>query len=85
MDYNFHLVHQLGTANKADALSRWPDFHKGSNDNDNVMVLPQTLFINATTTSSLDDHAHAHQLKFPELLAMWALTHNLTKSDNLYW
>ncbi len=63
VDYNFQLVHQPGTANKADALSRRPNFYEGPNDNDDITVLPQTLFIDATTTSTLDDHVHAHQLK----------------------
>ncbi len=84
-DYNFQLVHQLGTANKADALSRQPDFYEGPDDNDDVTVLPQALFIDATTASTLDDCIRAHQLKRPELLATWALTHNLTKTDKLYW
>ncbi len=48
-------------------------------------LLPQTLFIDATTASTLDDRVRAHQLKRPELLATWALTHNLTKNNNLYW
>ncbi len=84
-DYNFQLVHQPGTANKADALSRQPDFYKGPDDNDDITVLPQTLFIDTTTASTLDDCIRTHQLKRPELLATWALTHNLTKTSKLYW
>ncbi len=85
MDYNFQLVHQPGTANKADALSRQLDFYEGPDDNDDITVLPQTLFIDTTTASTLDDHVCAHQLKRPELLATWALAHNLTKTNKLYW
>jgi hypothetical protein len=43
-DYNFTLVHFPGTANKADALSRRPDYPQGEEDNDNVTVLPPHLF-----------------------------------------
>ncbi len=83
-DYNFQLVHQPGMANKADALSRQPNFYEGPNNNDDITVLPQTLFIDAITASSLDDCIRAHQLKRLELLTTWALTHNLTKTNNLY-
>ena len=62
-DYNFQLVHQPGTANKADALSRRPDFYEGPDNNDNITILPQTLFIDATMASSLDDRTRTHQLK----------------------
>src|SRR6202167_6350786 len=84
-DYNFTLVHQPGTLNKADALSRRPDFYNGSADNDNVTVLPCTLFINAITASSLDDRVHTHQLKHSELLAKWSLAHNLSLTDSFHW
>src|SRR6202167_1221843 len=84
-DYNFTLVHQPGTLNKADALSRRPDFHDGSTDNNDVTVLPHTLFIDAITASSLDDRVRAHQLKRPELLAKWSLAHNLSFTDSFHW
>jgi hypothetical protein len=84
-NYNFTLTHQPGNINKADALSRRPDHHTGDNDNDNVLVLPPSLFVDAITSSSLDDRVRAHQLRRPELLAKWALTHNLSVTGGLHW
>jgi hypothetical protein len=43
-DYNFTLVHFPRTSNKSDALSRRPDYPQGSEDNDNITVLPPHLF-----------------------------------------
>jgi hypothetical protein len=84
-DYNFTLIHQPGTSNKADALSRRPDFYDGSADNDHITVLPPSLFINATISTSLDDRARAHQLKQPDLLSKWTLSHNLSLKDGFHW
>ncbi len=40
-EYNFVLKHIVGTKNaRADALSRWPDYDTGEEDNQNVVVLP---------------------------------------------
>jgi hypothetical protein len=46
-DYNIQLVHKPGVTNKADLLSRCPDFDQGKADNEEVLVLPPHLFVNA--------------------------------------
>jgi transposase InsO family protein len=66
-------------------LSRRPDHHTGDNDNDNILILPPSLFVDAITSSSLDDRVHAHPLRRPELLAKWTLTHNLSVTEGLHW
>jgi hypothetical protein len=43
-DYNFRLVHKPGKLNKADHLSRWPDYDEGKGNNEDVLVLPKWLF-----------------------------------------
>jgi hypothetical protein len=77
-DYNFQLIHIPGSTNKADALSRRPDYDDGSDDNSDVTVLPPDLFVQSTTMaclfsraatlSNIDDRAKAHQLHHPDLL-----------------
>jgi RNase H-like domain found in reverse transcriptase/Integrase zinc binding domain len=84
-DYNYTLLHFPGTANKADPLSQQPNFHDGSDDNTDTLVLLPSLFINTLTLSSLDERVRGHQIKRPELLSQWSLSHNLTKLDNFYW
>ena len=45
MDYNFELVHISGKKNGwADALSRWPDYKMGKEDNKQLVVLPPKFF-----------------------------------------
>ena len=48
-EYNIEIHHIKGTSNgRADALSRRPDYDQGENDNQNVTVLPDHLFVRAT-------------------------------------
>jgi hypothetical protein len=47
-EYNFEIRHIKGTANwQVDALSRRPDYDQGQNDNQDVTVLPEQVFIKA--------------------------------------
>jgi hypothetical protein len=84
-DYNFTLVHFPGTANKADTLSRWPDYPQGTEDNDNITILPPHLFARATTFSSIDDRTCACKLQQTSLLKQWENTFPLKIINDLYW
>jgi hypothetical protein len=84
-NYNFQLVHFLGTSNKADALSRRPDYDKGHEDNEDIVILLSHLFAWATTFSSIDDRTQACQLQQPSLLKQWASTFPLKIIGDLYW
>ena len=84
-DYNFQLVHIPGTTNKADTLSRRPDYNDGSFDNTDISVLPPHLFIRVTTFSTIDDHTRACQLQQPDLLKRWSNTYSLKQINDLFW
>ena len=94
-DYNFIIKHIPGENNKSDALSRRPDYDQGTNDNNNVTVLPPHLFVQtttlsclfsrATTLSSIDEQVRTHQLLQPDLLKRWATTYPLKQMGELYW
>ncbi len=72
-EYNVVLRHIPGKANgRADALSRCPDYNQGSHDNENVTVLPDSLFIRSLIIkeplyeqkmSTIWKWADAHRLK----------------------
>ena len=43
--YNFELRHKPGESNKADALSRRPDYDTGNPANEHLIVLPRDHFV----------------------------------------
>jgi hypothetical protein len=62
-NYHFELKHIAGPANRVDALSCWPDYNDGSNDNENVVALPDHLFLHQISTITLwDKVAHMQHL-----------------------
>jgi hypothetical protein len=72
-EYNFEIRHIKGTANgRADTLSRRPDYDQGHEDNQNVTVLPEKVFVRAMEVlqnimpqeeSKLKPWVDPHQLK----------------------
>ena len=76
-EYNFRLVHIKGRENgRADALSRWPSYDQGEEDNQGVVVLPDHLFVRTAHTitykpeeppqqneATLKPRINAHDLK----------------------
>ena len=54
-EYDIEIHHIKGKANgRADALSRCPDYDRGDKDNQDVTVLPDKIFVRATTESIID-------------------------------
>jgi hypothetical protein len=74
-DYDFKLVYKPGTANKADHLSRRPDYDTGTNDNEDVVVLPPHLFVNAVNTLSLEREVYEAQKEYEEEIEELRKTH----------
>jgi hypothetical protein len=56
-NYNFQLVHILGSTNKADTLSCQPDYDDRSDDNSDMTVLPPDLFDQTTMLACLFSRA----------------------------
>ena len=53
-EYNIKLQHVPGKNNgRADVLSRRPDYDQGTNDNQDITVLPDRLFIRALASQEL--------------------------------
>ena len=80
-EYNFKIHHIKGTANgRADALSRRPDYDMGENDNQDVVVLPDALFIRTITTIHTD-----HEDQDENVLRPWVDSHKLKKVDGTWY
>jgi Integrase zinc binding domain len=84
-EFDFELVYKPGTTNKADHLSRHPDYDNGSLNNQDVTVLLPHLFIHASTVSNLEQLVLDTQLVNPDLLHLWASHFNLTESDSAWY
>ena len=56
MEFDFEIRHIPRKANsRADALSRRPDYDQGVHDNENIIVLPDHVFIRAVTITSEEE------------------------------
>jgi hypothetical protein len=66
VDYHLTLVHKPGAQNRADTLSRHPDYDTGEKDNKDVIVLPEHLFTNATEILSLEQQVYEAQEEHEE-------------------
>jgi hypothetical protein len=76
-DYPIKIYHVAGKANgRADALSRRPDYDQGERDNEDVVVLPDTLF--ARSMNSSKDEQDEPQI------STWIDPHQLKKIDGLW-
>ena len=67
---------------RADMLSRWPYYNQGENDNQNVVVLPEQLFICQGTISYIPDNPPQQD---EGIIQQWAGTHNLKKKNWEWW
>jgi RNase H-like domain found in reverse transcriptase/Integrase zinc binding domain len=84
-EFDFELVYKPGTTNKADHLSRRPNYDDGSLNNQDVTVLLPHLFIHVTMVSDLERLILDAQLASPDLLHIWASRFNLTESDSAWY
>ena len=77
-EYNIKLQHVPGKSNgQADALSRRPDYDQGTNDNQNVTVLPNKLFIRALASQELEQDEG--------VLKPWVDPHKLKQISGTWW
>ena len=77
-EYNIKLQHIPGKNNgHADALSRRPDYDQGAEDNQDVTVLPNRLFIRALALQELEQDE--------EVLKPWIDTHKLKQISGTWW
>ncbi len=79
-DYDVQLKHQPGTSNKADHLSRRPDYDQGTNNNQEVTALPKRLFANVLNLATLQEDVHQSQRDHEPTLLAWESKHQITKT-----
>jgi hypothetical protein len=81
-EYDFVLVHKPGKTNHADHLSWHPSYDMGMHDNEDVLVLPNHLFINAMQLGRLKADVVKQQKDKPEI-EDWKMTWLIIKKDGV--
>ena len=83
-EYNIKLKSIPGRENgRADMLSRRPDYDQGEKDNQNVVVLPEEMFIQKGGTISYIPEEPPQQDE--GIIKQWAGTHDLKKINGEWW
>jgi hypothetical protein len=71
-------------SNKADHLSWRPDYDKGKEDNEDVQVLLDKLFVNAIASLDIEQEVYDQQEAAASQIQQWAKDHGLV-SINHHW
>jgi hypothetical protein len=81
-EYDFILVHKPGKVNHMDHLSWHPGYNTGMHDNEDVLVLPDHLFINAMQLGRLEANVVKQQKGRPEI-EDWKTTWPVIEKDGV--
>ena len=80
-DFDLELRHIPGATNKADALSRRPDHDDGSQDNKEIIALPDSLFARALTIGAEEKQIREQQQVDKNLFEDWKRIHQCEEED----
>ena len=82
-EYNIKLKNIPGRENgRADMLSRRPDYDQGEEDNQDVIVLPERMFIRSGTISYIPEEPPQQD---EGVIRQWVGTHDLKKINGEWW
>jgi len=84
-DFHYQLRHIPGAHNHADALSRWPDHDNGSDNNEQVIALPDSAFMRVVSTMMLDRRLRKQQSDKHHLIEEWKKRYRLCQKKDAIW
>jgi hypothetical protein len=84
-DFNYELKHIAGTKNWADPLSRRPDHDDGKGDNENMIALPDEVFVRTLALTAFDQQIVERQKDDEAMLGAWKEQHTIQGDDNGVW
>jgi hypothetical protein len=70
-DFNFEIIHKPGATNRANALSWHLTIPKGENNNEDVIVLLDKLFVQAIEVTSIEAQVWEAQQHHAEDIKKW--------------
>jgi len=82
-NYNLKIIHKSEALNHTDALSRWPNYDNGKDDNTNTTALPDDLFIKHINSLTLYEKVAMEQYgQKGEQIKNWATQHTLNLNNH---
>ena len=84
-DFDLELRHILGSTNKADTLSRQSDYDNGSQDNEEVVALPDSLFTRALNVGKEDKWILEKQKEDNNVWEEWKWLHQCEERDGILY
>ena len=84
-DFNLELRHIPGSTNKADALSQQPNHDDGSQDNEEVVALPDSLFVRALNAGKEDKQILERQKVDKDVFEEWKHLHQCEERDGVLY
>jgi len=84
-DFNYQLKHIPGVQNHMDALSCRPNHNDGSKDNNQITVLPDEIFINVLSVTTLDEMIRLRQKVNEFQLKEWQKWYQLEQQEGQAW
>ena len=84
-DFDLELQHIPGSTNKVDALSRRLDHDNGSQDNEEVVALPDSLFARALRAGEEDKQILEQQKEDKEVVNEWKCLHQCKEKDGVLY
>jgi Integrase zinc binding domain len=84
-DFNFEIIHKPGATNQADALSQHPAIPKEENKNEDVIVLPDKLFVQAIEVATIETQVWEAQQKYDTTIKKWIDKYQLEQDNEGWW
>ena len=80
MEFDFKIHYIPGKANsRADALSRRPDYDQGTRDNENIIILPEDVFVHVVIIAADEEKQDEETLK------PWVDPHKLKRVNEVWY
>ena len=80
MEFDFEIRHIPRKANsRADTLSRRPDYDQGMCDNENIIILPDEVFVQTVTIANREEGQDEETLK------PWVNPHKLKRINDIWY